>query len=123
MGNQLTGLSPSQTQPIEHYLQHYLPNVIWSKCSIKSHMGSTRFMKVAKLEHEVEREIVVKIFVAPEKQDIDLEQYGEKIREVAKELDEFTNCLPWALVLSTEHVGFLIRQVRRSASRCFLIKF
>ena len=111
MGNQLTGLSPSQTQPIEHYLQHYLPHLIWSKCAIKSHMGSTRFMKVAKLEHEVEREIVVKIFVAPEKQDVDLELYGDKIRQVAEKLDEFTNCLPWAQVVSTEHVGFLIRQV------------
>ena len=74
-------------------------------------MGSTRFMKVAKLEHEVEREIVVKIFVAPEKQDVDLELYGDKIRQVAEKLDDFTNCLPWAQVVSTEHVGFLIRQV------------
>ena len=117
MGNQLTGLSSSQTQPIEHYLQHYLPNVIWSKCSIKSHMGSTRFMKVAKLEHEVESEIVVKIFVAPEKQDVDLEKYGDKIREVTTKLEDLTNCAPWALVVSTEHVGFLIRQVLQIKKR------
>ena len=57
MGNQLTGLSPSQILPIEHYLERHLPPQIWSQSTLKSHLGSTRFMKVARISHEIEGDL------------------------------------------------------------------
>lgn len=111
MGNQLTGLSPSQILPIEHYLEHHLPASIWSQSTLKSHLGSTRFMKVARIAHEVERDLVVKIFVIPEKlQDVELIKYITQIRDITTRLNNPPNCLPWTQIEQGEKAGFLIRQ-------------
>jgi len=112
MGNTLTGLSPSQILPIEHYLEHHLPPQIWAQSTLKAHLGSTRFMKVARIVHEQERDLVVKIFVVPEKQNetVELAKYVRKVREITARLQCPPNCLPWAHVQLGEKAGFLIRQ-------------
>ena len=100
MGNTLTGLSPSQILPIEHYLEHHLPPQIWAQSTLKAHLGSTRFMKVARIVHEQERDLVVKIFVVPEKQNetVELTKYLRRVREITARLQSPPNCLPWAHV-------------------------
>ena len=51
----------------EVYLEGAMPSGLWSASTLKAHLGSTRFMKVARILHEDERDLVVKIFVKPEK--------------------------------------------------------
>jgi len=116
MGN-VTSLSPGQILPIEHYLEKTLPPAIWSKSKLKSHLGSTRFMKVGQIEHELEQSLVVKIFVIPDvlpndktALENDLEIHVRKIREVTGKLSLKSNCLPWIEIERGEKAGFLIRQ-------------
>ena len=116
MGN-VTSLSPGQILPIEHYLEKTLPPAIWSKSKLKSHLGSTRFMKVGQIEHELEQSLVVKIFVIPDVApndkaalENDLELHVRKIREVTGKLSLKSNCLPWIEIERGEKAGFLIRQ-------------
>lgn len=56
MGNQLTGIAPSQILPVEHYLTDV------SSFHFERSLGSTRFFKVAKAQSK-EGAVVVKVFV------------------------------------------------------------
>ena len=51
-----------------------MPSALWSASTLKAHLGSTRFMKVARILHEEERDLVVKIFVKPDKLEDDVIQ-------------------------------------------------
>ena len=63
-----------------------MPSGLWSASTLKAHLGSTRFMKVARILHEDERDLVVKIFVKPEKLE------DEVVLEVFTSLNRSISC-------------------------------
>ncbi|KAG8181600.1 hypothetical protein JTE90_017721 [Oedothorax gibbosus] len=102
MGNQLTGIVPSQIFPAEYYLTD-LPD-----CSFDSNLGSTRFFKVARAKHR-EGLIVVKVFAIRDPS-LPLKAHREQLDEIRKSLQSVPNALPFQKSLLTDKAGILMRQ-------------
>ncbi|XP_052863421.1 phosphoinositide 3-kinase regulatory subunit 4-like [Anopheles cruzii] len=94
MGNQLVALAPSQIFPVEHYLT----GTCELELQFEKSMGSTRFMKVAKVKVD-EGPVVVKVFVRHDPS-LPLEQHLERIEYIKKHLANAVNCLPFQKVLT-----------------------
>uniref|UniRef100_A0A182QQ95 non-specific serine/threonine protein kinase n=1 Tax=Anopheles farauti TaxID=69004 RepID=A0A182QQ95_9DIPT len=104
MGNQLVALAPSQIFPVEHYLTGTLE----FELQFEKSMGSTRFMKVAKVKVD-EGPAVVKVFVRHDPS-LPLEQHLERIEYIKKHLANAVNCLPFQKVLTMEKSCLIVRQ-------------
>ncbi|XP_050074643.1 phosphoinositide 3-kinase regulatory subunit 4 [Anopheles maculipalpis] len=104
MGNQLVALAPSQIFPVEHYLT----GTFEFELQFEKSMGSTRFMKVAKVKVD-EGPAVVKVFVRHDPS-LPLEQHLERIEYIKKHLANAVNCLPFQKVLTMEKSCLIVRQ-------------
>ncbi|KAK3104962.1 hypothetical protein FSP39_014143 [Pinctada imbricata] len=102
MGNQLTGIAPSQIQPVEHYLTD-LQNYEYD-----SSLGSTRFFKVARAKTS-EGLSVVKVFVIHDPS-LPLNSHRTKIEDIGGRLQGTTNCLPFQKAVQSDKAALLIRQ-------------
>ncbi|XP_049532071.1 phosphoinositide 3-kinase regulatory subunit 4 [Anopheles darlingi] len=104
MGNQLVALAPSQIFPVEHYLT----GTCELELQFEKSMGSTRFMKVAKVRVD-EGPAVVKVFVRHDPS-LPLEQHYDRIEYIKKHLANAVNCLPFQKVLMMEKSCLIVRQ-------------
>ncbi|XP_053678461.1 phosphoinositide 3-kinase regulatory subunit 4 [Anopheles nili] len=104
MGNQLVALAPSQIFPVEHYLTGSFE----FELQFEKSMGSTRFMKVAKVKVD-EGPAVVKVFVRHDPS-LPLEQHLERIEYIKKHLANAVNCLSFQKVLTMEKSCLIVRQ-------------
>ncbi|XP_050100753.1 phosphoinositide 3-kinase regulatory subunit 4 [Anopheles aquasalis] len=104
MGNQLVALAPSQIFPVEHYLT----GTCELELQFEKSMGSTRFMKVAKVRVD-EGPAVVKVFVRHDPS-LPLEQHYDRIEYIKKHLANAVNCLPFQKVLMMEKACLIVRQ-------------
>ncbi|XP_052870427.1 phosphoinositide 3-kinase regulatory subunit 4-like [Anopheles cruzii] len=104
MGNQLVALAPSQIFPVEHYLT----GTCELELQFEKSMGSTRFMKVAKVKVD-EGPVVVKVFVRHDPS-LPLEQHLERIEYIKKHLANAVNCLPFQKVLTMEKSCLILRE-------------
>ncbi|XP_053669300.1 phosphoinositide 3-kinase regulatory subunit 4 [Anopheles marshallii] len=104
MGNQLVALAPSQIFPVEHYLT----GTFEFELQFEKSMGSTRFMKVAKVKVD-EGPAVVKVFVRHDPS-LPLEQHLDRIEYIKKHLANAVNCLPFQKVLTMEKSCLIVRQ-------------
>ncbi|XP_071037345.1 phosphoinositide 3-kinase regulatory subunit 4 isoform X3 [Parasteatoda tepidariorum] len=102
MGNQLTGIAPSQIFPVEYYFSD-LP-----ECSFDLNLGSTRFFKVARAKHK-EGLIVVKVFAIRDPS-LPLKAHRDRLDEIRKLLKNVPNALPFQKAMITDKAGILIRQ-------------
>ncbi|KAK7093762.1 phosphoinositide 3-kinase regulatory subunit 4-like [Littorina saxatilis] len=102
MGNQLTGVAPSQILPVEHYLAD---NVEYE---YESSLGSTRFFKVARAKCK-EGLAVVKVFVIHDPS-LPLERHRQRLEEIAVRLKTASNCLPFQKAVQLERSALLFRQ-------------
>ncbi|KAL4221189.1 phosphoinositide-3-kinase [Mactra antiquata] len=102
MGNQLTGIAPSQILPVEQYLTD-LPEYEFD-CSL----GSTRFFKVAKAKNK-EGHVVVKVFVIHDPS-LPLSSYKTRLDEIRENLKGTSNCIPFQESVRQDKAAVLIRQ-------------
>ncbi|XP_076451806.1 phosphoinositide 3-kinase regulatory subunit 4-like [Babylonia areolata] len=119
MGNQLTGVAPSQIYPVEHYLADN------TEYEYESSLGSTRFFKVARAKCK-EGLAVVKVFVIHDPS-LPLERHRQRLEEIAVRLKTASNCLPFQKSVQLERSALLFRQYvkyslyDRMSTRPFLI--
>ncbi|XP_063965336.1 phosphoinositide 3-kinase regulatory subunit 4-like [Lytechinus pictus] len=119
MGNQLTGVAPSQILPVEHYLTDV------SDYEFDHSLGSTRFFKVARAKYR-EGLAVVKVFVIHDPS-LPLKSFKEKIEEIKSRLANGSNCLPFLRSTLSDKAALLFRQYVRNnlydriSTRPFLI--
>eukprot|EP00117_Sycon_ciliatum_P044025 scpid12036/ scgid31808/ Phosphoinositide 3-kinase regulatory subunit 4 len=106
MGNLLVNATPGQIVDIGTALNE-LPPIFETK-NFKS-LGSTRFFKVARINHE-EGPVVVKILVKPENTSLDLQQERAQLQEIRDLLVSTNNCLPFHDFLELDRIVVLIRQ-------------
>lgn len=102
MGNQLTGVAPSQILPVEHYLADNI------EYEYESSLGSTRFFKVARAKCK-EGLAVVKVFVIHDPS-LPLEVHRKRLEELAVRLKMTPNCLPFQKSVQLERSALLFRQ-------------
>ncbi|KAJ8021698.1 Phosphoinositide 3-kinase regulatory subunit 4 [Holothuria leucospilota] len=120
MGNQLTGIAPSQILPVEHYLTDV------SDYEFDSSLGSTRFFKVAKAKFK-EGHAVVKVFVIHDPS-LPLKLYKKQLEEIKEKLSQASNCLPFMRSTLSDKAALLFRQYVRNnlydriSTRPFLIE-
>lgn len=120
MGNQLTGIAPSQILPVEQYLTD-IANEYEYECSL----GSTRFFKVARAKTK-EGLVVVKVFVIHDPS-LPLKSHRTFLEDIRNRLHGTSNCLPFQKAVQSEKAALLIRQYvkdslyDRISTRPFLI--
>ncbi|KAL3861428.1 hypothetical protein ACJMK2_007462 [Sinanodonta woodiana] len=102
MGNQLTGIAPSQILPVEQYLTEV------PEYQFEGSLGSTRFFKVAKARTK-EGSVVVKVFVIHDPS-LPLAIHKEKLTEIYLRLQGTSNCVPFQRAEPFEKFALLIRQ-------------
>lgn len=102
MGNQLSGIAPSQIFPVEHYLTD-LPDYLF-----ETSLGSTRFFKVARARFR-EGPVVVKVFAIHDPS-LPLKAYKNQLQECKQKLLYAPNCLAFQKSLSTDRAELLFRQ-------------
>ncbi|EEC06819.1 phosphoinositide 3-kinase regulatory subunit, putative [Ixodes scapularis] len=102
MGNQLAGIAPSQIYPVEHYLTE-LPDFTYEK-----NLGSTRFLKVARVKHK-EGLAIVKVFAIHDPS-LPLAPHKEALEKIKQVLANVPNTLPFQKVVETDKAGMVIRQ-------------
>ncbi|XP_067950681.1 phosphoinositide 3-kinase regulatory subunit 4-like [Watersipora subatra] len=103
MGNQITAKTPYEILPVERYLPS-LPRV-----TFEASLGSTRFLKVAKVSTEEGKALVVKVFVIQDPS-LSLKEYAAQVNHITDKLSGATNCLPFQYSVVSEKAGFLVRQ-------------
>ncbi|KAK2148717.1 hypothetical protein LSH36_486g02011 [Paralvinella palmiformis] len=103
MGNQLTGIAPSQILPVEHYLTD-----IPDSYQFDTSLGSTRFFKVARARCR-EGLAVVKVFVIHDPS-LPLSKYKDDLEEIKGRLQGASNCLPFEKSLLSDKAALLFRQ-------------
>lgn len=119
MGNQLTGVAPSQILPVEHYLTDV------SDYEFDHSLGSTRFFKVARAKYK-EGLAVVKVFVIHDPS-LPLRTFKDKIEDIKTRLANGSNCLPFLRSTLSDKAALLFRQYVRNnlydriSTRPFLI--
>ncbi|XP_061162546.1 phosphoinositide 3-kinase regulatory subunit 4-like [Saccostrea echinata] len=103
MGNQLTGIAPSQIQPVDQYLtdiQDY---------QYENSLGSTRFFKVARARTK-EGLAVVKVFVIHDPS-LPLTSHRNKLEDIHIRLQGSTsNCLPFQKAIHSDKAALIFRQ-------------
>ncbi|KAJ8321097.1 hypothetical protein KUTeg_002684 [Tegillarca granosa] len=120
MGNQLTGIAPSQIQPVEQYLND-IPDY-----EFDCNLGSTRFFKVARAKFK-EGLTVVKVFVIHDPS-LPLSALRSQLEDIALRIQGTTNCLPFQRAVQSDKAALLFRQFikdslyDRISTRPFLIK-
>lgn len=102
MGNQLTGVAPSQILPVEQYLTD-IPSL-----AFEANLGSTRFFKVAKARNK-EGLVVVKVFVIHDPS-LPLRHYKDQLDNILNELQGANNCLPFERATQSDRAALLFRQ-------------
>ncbi len=102
MGNQLTGIAPSQILPVEHYLTD-IPEYEYV-----TSLGSTRFFKVAQAQGR-EGLAVAKVFVIHDPS-LPLKTYRDQLEEIHGRLQGASNCLPFQKVTLSDKAALLFRQ-------------
>ncbi|XP_072174440.1 phosphoinositide 3-kinase regulatory subunit 4-like [Diadema setosum] len=119
MGNQLTGVAPSQILPVEHYLTDV------SDYEFDHSLGSTRFFKVARAKFK-EGLAVVKVFVIHDPS-LPLRSYKDQLEAIKTRLAKGSNCLPFLRSTLSDKAALLFRQYVRNnlydriSTRPFLI--
>ncbi|EDO39636.1 predicted protein [Nematostella vectensis] len=102
MGNQLTGIAPSQILSVDHYFSD-LPDYEFDRS-----LGSTRFFKVARARHK-EGLCVVKVF-AIQDPSLPLKTYQDELTNIKVRLGNAANVLPFQKSILTDKASLLIRQ-------------
>lgn len=103
MGNQLTGIAPSQIQPVDQYLTD-IPDYQY-----ENSLGSTRFFKVARARTK-EGLAVVKVFVIHDPS-LPLTSHRNKLEDIHIRLQGSTsNCLPFQKAIHSDKAALLFRQ-------------
>uniref|UniRef100_T1ISE1 non-specific serine/threonine protein kinase n=1 Tax=Strigamia maritima TaxID=126957 RepID=T1ISE1_STRMM len=102
MGNQLTGIAPSQIFPVEYYLTE-LPEYTFDIS-----LGSTRFLKVARAGFR-EGLVVVKVFAIHDPS-FPLSIYNQQLEDIKLKISHVPNCHPFQKFILTEKAGLLFRQ-------------
>ncbi|PVD36888.1 hypothetical protein C0Q70_03878 [Pomacea canaliculata] len=102
MGNQLTGVAPSQILPVEHYLADN------TEYEYESSLGSTRFFKAARVKCK-EGLAVVKVFVIHDPS-LPLETHKKRLDDLAVRLKTTPNCLPFQKSVQLDRSALLFRQ-------------
>ncbi|KAL5015431.1 hypothetical protein ScPMuIL_009701 [Solemya velum] len=102
MGNQLTGIAPSQILPVEQYLTD-VPDYEYD-----SSLGSTRFLKVARAVTK-EGLAVVKVFVIHDPS-LPLSSHRIRLEEIHNRLKETSNCLAFQKPVQSDKSALLFRQ-------------
>ncbi|XP_052760753.1 phosphoinositide 3-kinase regulatory subunit 4-like [Mya arenaria] len=119
MGNQLTGIAPSQILPVEHYLTDT------PEAEFDISLGSTRFFKVARAKTK-EGLTVVKVFVIHDPS-LPLSSYKTRLEEICATLQGTSNCIPFQKAVQQDKAALLYRQYvkdslyDRISTRPFLI--
>lgn len=101
MGNQLSGIAPSQILSVEHYFSDL------SDFEFDCSLGSTRFFKVARAKHK-EGLCVVKVF-AIQDPSLPLKTYQDQLIQIKNRLVGAPNVLPFNYSILTEKASLLIR--------------
>ncbi|KAK2556549.1 Phosphoinositide 3-kinase regulatory subunit 4 [Acropora cervicornis] len=107
MGNQLSGIAPSQILSVEHYFSDL------SDFEFDCSLGSTRFFKVARAKCR-EGLCVVKVF-AIQDPSLPLKTYQDQLTEIKNRLAGASNVLPFHFSILTDKGSLLIRQFLLSA--------
>ncbi|XP_055958193.1 phosphoinositide 3-kinase regulatory subunit 4 [Patella vulgata] len=102
MGNQLTGIAPSQILPVEQYLADI------GDYEYQTSLGSTRFFKVARAKYK-EGQLVVKVFVIHDPS-LPLQIHKHKLEEIVQRLKSTSNCLPFQKAIQSDKAGLIFRQ-------------
>ncbi|KAK3748325.1 hypothetical protein QZH41_018306 [Actinostola sp. cb2023] len=102
MGNQLTGIAPSQILSVDHYFTD-LPDY-----EFDGSLGSTRFFKVARARHR-EGLCVVKVF-AIQDPSLPLKTYQDELKDINIRLANAPNVLPYQKSILTDKASLLLRQ-------------
>ncbi|KAI0213060.1 Phosphoinositide 3-kinase regulatory subunit 4 [Lamellibrachia satsuma] len=102
MGNQLTGIAPSQILPVDHYLTDV------ADYEFDISLGSTRFFKVARAKCK-EGLSVVKVFVIHDPS-LPLQTYKDRLKEITGRLHNASNCLPFQRATISDKAALLFRQ-------------
>lgn len=102
MGNQLSGIAPSQILSVEHYFSD-LPDF-----EFDGSLGSTRFFKVARAKHR-EGLCVVKVF-AIQDPSLPLKTYQDQLTDIKNRLATAPNVLPFHHSILTDKASLLMRQ-------------
>ncbi|XP_033636552.1 phosphoinositide 3-kinase regulatory subunit 4-like [Asterias rubens] len=106
MGNQLTGIAPSQIFPVEHYLTDV------TDYEFDASLGSTRFFKVARAKYK-EGLAVVKVFAIHDPS-LPLMYYKDQLEKIKKNLSNSSNCLPFLRSTLSNKAALLFRQYVRN---------
>ncbi len=106
MGNQLTGIAPSQIFPVEHYLTDV------TDYEFDASLGSTRFFKVARAKYK-EGLAVVKVFAIHDPS-LPLMFYKDQLEKIKKNLSNSSNCLPFLRSTLSNKAALLFRQYVRN---------
>ncbi|XP_031568622.1 phosphoinositide 3-kinase regulatory subunit 4-like [Actinia tenebrosa] len=102
MGNQLTGIAPSQILSVDHYFSDL------ADYEFDGSLGSTRFFKVARAQHK-EGLCVVKVF-AIQDPSLPLKQYQDELKDIKIRLSNAPNVLPFQRSVLSDKASLLIRQ-------------
>ncbi|CDW52648.1 Phosphoinositide 3-kinase regulatory subunit 4 [Trichuris trichiura] len=102
MGAYLSAAVPPITFPVERYVSDL------ADMEFQCNLGSTRFMKVARVLHR-EGQCVVKVFVVNDPS-LPLSLYKNAIERIYEKLKDSPNCLPFSKVMQSSKASFLIRQ-------------
>ncbi|XP_044178006.1 phosphoinositide 3-kinase regulatory subunit 4-like isoform X1 [Acropora millepora] len=103
MGNQLSGIAPSQILSVEHYFSDL------SDFEFDCSLGSTRFFKVARAKCR-EGLCVVKVF-AIQDPSLPLKTYQDELTEIKNRLAGASNVLPFHFSILTDKASLMIRQL------------
>ncbi|XP_052829468.1 phosphoinositide 3-kinase regulatory subunit 4 [Octopus bimaculoides] len=107
MGNQLTGIAPSQILPVEQYLAD-IPDY-----EFEISLGSTRFFKVARARCK-EGQVVVKVFVIHDPS-LPLATHRNRLEEIKGQLSGASNCLPFQKFIQSDKAALLFRQYTKDS--------
>uniref|UniRef100_A0A1I8B8H4 non-specific serine/threonine protein kinase n=1 Tax=Meloidogyne hapla TaxID=6305 RepID=A0A1I8B8H4_MELHA len=101
MGNVQTSSIANQLLPFESYISDV------PKLKFVESLGSTRFMKVARVEH-AKGPMVVKVFVFSD-QICHVEFYRDQLQQIARRLISHPNCAPFSRIYLTARSAILCR--------------
>ncbi|KRZ07380.1 Phosphoinositide 3-kinase regulatory subunit 4, partial [Trichinella zimbabwensis] len=102
MGSNWSATVPSNILPVERFVED-IRSIEFVSC-----LGSTRFMKVARIRHNT-GDCVVKVFVVSDPT-LPLTVYKSDVEKTRDNLKGCLNCLPYICVLSNQKSWYLIRQ-------------
>ncbi|XP_039265322.2 phosphoinositide 3-kinase regulatory subunit 4-like [Styela clava] len=102
MGNHLAATAPSQILSVDSYLGDA------TDYQFDKSLGSTRFMKVARVKHQ-EGLAVVKVFAIHDP-NLDLETYKQHVENIRSKLKHASNCSPFQNIMLTDKAALLFRQ-------------